>query len=460
MENRKIVVAVFLAMLVHEVHGLWGNDESEAKVDQLDVHRGKAVHSGFVYDKGRYVEPPYTVTRKGLEVFLNGIIVAGPPPRWPVVELKVDQDPGLPEGLTTESTIEDLVQPPNVQHSHLTRKQEYLFQHFPEDVAVQKLVEYFAALPFVRDATVSDNRFYKLTLNNGKEEGILIEPPGKGFRGLRAYTEEEMLGVMERERDRYERRLEDGDCLFFFQRHEMSFRKKKAARDLGLMVEILRSRRSIEEKKLLLRRMDILPPGSTQLYDTLFTDFEAADDLEKRIGELVKETKVKPRTIGDLPEETYSMRKHREMLEEQRRKKMKKQQPKECEPTPSAPRGANDSQPAKDSHTERGQVAIYRGTACAGARGKPRACANGIVGHRGLWSAAAHAPAFQKPGFRLNRRSVHQIGHQFGLDPDLAEDENGVPLGVMYEGRESWPVPIRFSDGNIAILRSTKEPTP
>jgi hypothetical protein len=82
--------------------------------------------------------------------------------------------------------------------------------------------------------------------------------------------------------------------------------RKKAACDLGLMTEILRSDRTKEEKIDLLQRMEFLPPpsfGGTSMFLPLITQFQASEQLEERIGQLVKETGVEPRAIEDIPDE-------------------------------------------------------------------------------------------------------------------------------------------------------------
>jgi hypothetical protein len=300
----------------------------ELRVDEFGIHEGKSIDSGFVFHNGRYLPPPYKVTRKGVVVFINDtVMVAKPPPRWPLPDLTVAEDPGIPDA----TRFEDIIDVDNPENDHLGKKSRYLFQHYPEDIAVQKLVEYFTALSFVKSATVFENRIYELTCMNGGTFEVTVDPPGKGMPGLQSLTPEEMLAHIERQRDRYETRLKEGDCFLFTERREMRFGKKWAARDLGLLVEVLRSKRSAEEKELLVTRMNMIPVGSGRLYVPLFTKFEAPDDLEKRIGELVKEMKVTPRRLEDLPEETPSMRSHRLIREEMRREREKRKAKESCE---------------------------------------------------------------------------------------------------------------------------------
>ncbi len=59
-------------------------DVTEAAVAELGTTLGTPQMNGFVFIDGRYIPPPYTVTRKGNGIFINRIQIEQPAP-WPRV---------------------------------------------------------------------------------------------------------------------------------------------------------------------------------------------------------------------------------------------------------------------------------------------------------------------------------------------------------------------------------------
>ena len=83
---------------------------------------------------------------------------------------------------------------------------------------------------------------------------------------------------------------------------EVSFGERKAARDLGVMVHVLASDRTNEEKLDLFRRMDSIPVGQDEKMQPYLGSFRATDQLKQRIAELEVRTDIEPRSIEDIPD--------------------------------------------------------------------------------------------------------------------------------------------------------------
>ena len=66
-----------------------------AAVKALGVVEDKPIDSGFVFIDGVYVEAPYTVSRRGRQLFINDILIYQWA-EWPLMDRHVKEDPGPP----------------------------------------------------------------------------------------------------------------------------------------------------------------------------------------------------------------------------------------------------------------------------------------------------------------------------------------------------------------------------
>lgn len=274
---------------------------------------GKPVHTGFVFYDGRYLDSPYTVSRKGLNVRINGTVVFTwahwPPPK----RTRVDEDPGMPEGLDENSTFEDLR-----QSGHGGRKWAYLRQHFPVEEAMDGMADYYRALPFVesvvRKEPACPDLLVVVTTKSGKAHNI-------GFlRCWEPLTEEIVTQRLEYQRSYLERRLADGGCVFLFSNgQELSYGRHWVAENLKVTVEILRSDRPREEKLDLLHRLGMTPEPRAELFAALVDRFHASRRLDERLEALLSDSGKKPRTIGDIPLESQVQMERRAAEERERR---------------------------------------------------------------------------------------------------------------------------------------------
>ena len=128
----------------------------ELFVDDFGISKSEELNSGFVFFDGKYIDAPYVVERKGLGLFINDVMLEDYSNFWPIKEPEVITDDfELPEDLNENSSFEDIEDSDNPQNSHWIRKQRFLFNKYPEDIAKQKMLEYFKSLPFV--SNVSEN---------------------------------------------------------------------------------------------------------------------------------------------------------------------------------------------------------------------------------------------------------------------------------------------------------------
>jgi hypothetical protein len=292
-------------------------DADKSGVRELGVKEGGKLESGFVFFDGQYLDAPYTVSRRGRQVFINDVGIFQWQ-RWPLPDLRVEADPGYPPGLTQKSTLEDVLDAKNPENGPFYREGRYLEQHFPKEAFSEKMATWFRGLPFVQSAEFKapGSRLLKVRMKNGEETVVSLIPPAPDSPYSWRFTTQDVVNSLEHNhREMYEKQLKEGRALFLFsQGHPVVLDRQKAARDLGLMAQILKSDRPVKEKTGLLERMEILPPpsfGGTEMFLPLLTQFKASTQLEERLGKLVAETGIKARLISEIPEEVPIERERR-----------------------------------------------------------------------------------------------------------------------------------------------------
>jgi len=317
-------------------------DLEASAVKALGVVEGKPIDTGFVFFDGRYLDAPYTVSRRGRQVFINDVLVYQWH-EWPPMDMHVYEDPGSPTEVYAKATGLDDCFGEDWRKSHFWRKIRYLYEHFSKEVAKQKEVEYLRQLPFVvsagfepsplfPDSPTPDLTTLVLTTKAGKKENVSLGPPRAGTEGHWDFGVKDVRIQVDGGRDMYERYIRAGNALLLFSRNcYKELDREVAARDLPLVLQILRSARPTEEKVNLLQRMKVFPtaPASgKEIYMPLITRFEASPQLDERVAALVKETGVKPRTLQDLPDEIPWDRAERLDKEKREREQRDKEQQK------------------------------------------------------------------------------------------------------------------------------------
>ena len=110
---------------------------------------GQPVDGGFVFFDGRYVDAPYVVSNRGLDLYVNEFHV-GTLGMWPPVNWG-SKKPDMPDGLTRQSTFEDLAIPDRPGDSLDRQMVRWLRRHYNDHEAKRRVTEFFKSLPFVKD---------------------------------------------------------------------------------------------------------------------------------------------------------------------------------------------------------------------------------------------------------------------------------------------------------------------
>jgi len=174
-------------------------DAADQAETELGVTTGVPQATGFVFIEGRYLPPPYTVTRKGNGLFINRTLVERPVP-WPPAAA-----PQAPE--TEKRAAGDEAPRPRAGPQEET----------PQTGARKKIVSI--------DDLFADEDLHEETIPVAGEEAERPVAEAAAVVGGGLSAEEaaqrktEALAVLERLRKGYEAALSQGEVFFFSQRH-------------------------------------------------------------------------------------------------------------------------------------------------------------------------------------------------------------------------------------------------
>ncbi len=160
------------------------------------------INSGFVFIDGKYIEPPYTVKRKGMTVYLNHIQIM----QEQKVLTKEDfllpkQEPGIPPKLQKYDDLDMMFsyKYKNTDYSQITAQLNYLNSHYKFEKSIKMAKNYFKSLPNIE--TTKGKGVLKVVTYSGDTGKIAISsgsardfskrfgPGGEGLPKRRKYIE-------------------------------------------------------------------------------------------------------------------------------------------------------------------------------------------------------------------------------------------------------------------------------
>jgi PKD repeat protein len=160
------------------------------------------INSGFVFIDGEYIEPPYTVKRKGMTVYLNHIQIM----QEQKVLTKEDfllpkKEPGIPPELKKEDDIDKMYTYTyeNTRHAYISAQRYYYLMNYTFDVAIQKSINYYKSLPNIKEtngtqvltAITYSGDTGKIAISSGSARDFSkrFGPGGEGLPKRRKYIE-------------------------------------------------------------------------------------------------------------------------------------------------------------------------------------------------------------------------------------------------------------------------------
>ena len=278
-----VLVALIGMLAVGAELGLFDGRYEKPAGEVFGSKRGALIKTGFVFKDGIYVDVPYIVSRRAVDIYINEtkIDTLGP---WPPADYD-DKKPEMPAGLTKNSTFKDLEIPGRPSDSLDRQMVRWLKRHYDGDKARQLIVEYYRSLPFVKEVKLRENMENVIVVSTWYSKrdivfnfgGPIYKPP----------TPDAAQKELERICTRWEKRLTNGECIFLFSSGgELAFGSRKAAIDLAAIVQTLRSDRPKKEKIKKLQNLGLLPPEVPKSWEVLVTGFSASPQLDERVKQL------------------------------------------------------------------------------------------------------------------------------------------------------------------------------
>jgi hypothetical protein len=233
--SKRSIVRVILAVGLGLSLSLFA-DVSERAVAELGSTFGLPQMTGFVFIEGRYLAPPYTVTRRGNGIFINRVFVEAPVP-WiatPVAEDDVAVPAaGAAKAVDVDGDFEE--EAPAVQQAPVPATKT------PDAPKVAKSID-----------DLFDDDFPDAPAPTARGQGVPATLPvgddqaGGGSAAKR--DKSTTLAQLERIRKGYENALSQGEIFFFGQRHNRINGNYGTARALiGVLPKALRSAQSPQD---------------------------------------------------------------------------------------------------------------------------------------------------------------------------------------------------------------------
>jgi len=265
------------------------------------------VTRGFVFIDGQYVPLPYRVAIQGDTVTINGQVVYWQwrPYQWPAVA----EDPGVPDWVTEDTPLNKLVSSgrgPDREPGLAIRKWHYLENTYPPDQAVEEMVAYLRALPFMESVEVDEvqeGRYFldvSLKTKHGKNDF------GITFGSCVCMEDEEGEeydpdAELEKAKENQVSKLSKNLALFYRNgsQHFSMREEKLVARNLFLLISTVQSDLSTQEKARVAYAMGMSGPWE------FVENFRHSEELAERLEGLRTRLRVAPATrdevINELP---------------------------------------------------------------------------------------------------------------------------------------------------------------
>lgn len=249
---------------------------TEQVLKEFGIDGGEPINEGYFFYEGRYIDAPYVVERRGLDIYINDVLVRKGPD-WPPYDERVKEDPGDPP--PGSSPLDPTPPGMDPRDTYWSKKSRYVLSHYDQQTAREKMVETYRKCTEFREV-IWDGKgpFLHVIDNTGKKTGIYMGA-GMGF-GKRPPTKEEVRQRMDRGKAYYENLLRGEVTLFKFKSGELGFSGDRSLK----AVEILLSDVSDEEKVKAFEEMTSRP--GEVWFQQIVTEFKASPQLAERLKAL------------------------------------------------------------------------------------------------------------------------------------------------------------------------------
>jgi len=291
-------VGVLLLLCVLPATGVAANRYSP---DEFGTVKGEPLDTGFFFHEGCYIEAPYVVERRGLDVYINAILVDRGP-HSALYEYRVETDPGDPPA--GSSPFDKPPAGTDLRDTYWSRKWRYLYSHYDYDTATKKMFDTWRQGADVSDVSWSEHEGVAcVTDNKGRKRLVSLSLDDGGYANNQP-SKEDILKQIEHNRLHEEKRL--SSRVLYFNNGKggaVIIGGEQAIKTL----EILVSEMSRAEKIEALQNAGVLSPGEAGRLDSwIVADFAQSPQLRERLEwvkaerEDIKRREEKPRIPEDV----------------------------------------------------------------------------------------------------------------------------------------------------------------
>ena len=248
--------------------------------DDFGTSKSEPIDSGFFFYGGKYIDAPYIVARRGLEVYINDILVR----RGPISELydySVDTDPGEPPQGT--SPFDPAPEGADRRDNYYSKKWRYLYTHNDYETAKKMMFEIYKKCTELDDVHWSASSTINVV---NKKTGMVIGISlglQNGGAALKQPNKNDLIEKMEKIKKSYEKLLQDNLTSFEIEGFSATSGGSQALEAIKILLYDIND----SEKFKILDEKGLIP-GCKEELPWIVTDFEASSQLKERIESLEK----------------------------------------------------------------------------------------------------------------------------------------------------------------------------
>ena len=308
MKNTSCFLAIMLIILFSVESNFAGDSityaggytELKFHVKEFGEEKSQSISSGFLFFGGKYIEPPYVVTRHGLSVYVNGYMVFIPPPPYYPYPFPPPPKrlPAVPKGITKDSDADSV-------DRYVMGTVKFYFPEGKDRVAdadkkAKQILQRIKLLPCVKEAVLEENNEgIFITLYNGDEITPIFTPSTFYSRVMQAWKQippaERKKNDLQRYHDVY------AECVDILKKNGVliGIRHFLPVKSKGILpiklyefVAILNSEQSPRKKEILLKQSFIWEQSANEdIVKAFLKNYEKSEGLMRRVETLYKKWK-------------------------------------------------------------------------------------------------------------------------------------------------------------------------
>jgi|GEM_PF-5808167 len=278
--------ALLIFMVLSTVAILAGDDAAleAGKIKEFGSEKLKPIDSGFFFWNFKYVEAPYVVERKGLDIYVNGYLVRHGP-KWPPFEFE-NIDPGDPP--PDSSPLDDIPEGKDPRDNYWTKKYVYIIRNNDQETARKLVFEMYQRCGAYSNVEWSGNgRHIVATTKDGEKINFRYE-----HHVPEAPKKDEVLAAIRRRLLHYETLLNQNSLISASRGLEHVVTRDRAIKAL----DILSSDSPASQKLEQMKDAGVFDEADVDLHK-IVTEFVHNEGLTKRLRKLKQADIITPESV-------------------------------------------------------------------------------------------------------------------------------------------------------------------